>query len=106
MLTSALISKFIDVLGQANVEDNPSFIEVVNTSIEKTYTSLLPEEQAPVCQSKIAFTPAMDLGNVTLTPTKKKRGWPKGKPRKPKPASSTLAVSPLDEEAPATTETE
>lgn len=96
MLTSALISKFIDVLGQADVEDNPAFMDVVNTAITKTYASLLPDEQAPVCQSKVVFTPTIELGAVTLTPAKKKRGWPKGKPRKPKPAGSLLAVNPAE----------
>lgn len=96
MLTSALISKFIDVLGQADVEDNPAFIDVVNRSITKTYAALLPEEESPVCQAKIVFTPDKELGEVTLTPIKKKRGWPKGKPRKPKPAASLLAVVPED----------
>lgn len=94
MLTSALISKFIDVLAQADVESNPDFITVVNNAIDETYESLSIEGVRPMCASKIAFTPTASLEGATLEAPKKKRGWPKGKPRKPKAKSmEALPVS-------------
>ena len=100
MLTSAIVSKFIDVLAHANMEDNPEFMNVVNESITKTYTALNIEGDVPVCQSKsIVFTPDIALTTPASTEAapKKKRGWPKGKPRKPKPATSMPAVAPSDD---------
>lgn len=97
MLTSALVSKFIDVLAHTDVEDNPDFITVVNNAIDTTYAALNVEGDRPVCQSKaIVFTPdiALTPANSTATAPKKKRGWPKGKPRKPRPATSMPAVAP------------
>ena len=95
MLTSTLVSKLIDVLAHTDLEDNPDFMTVVNDAVDTTYTALNIEGARPMCQSKtVAFTPDETITVASSEPPKKKRGWPKGKPRKPRPAPSTQVIQP------------
>ena len=97
MLTSTLVSKLIDVLAHTDLEDNPDFMTVVNDAVDTTYTALNIEGARPMCQSKtVAFAPDEPITVASSEPPKKKRGWPKGKPRKPRPAASSPAIAPLD----------
>lgn len=101
MLTSTLVSKLIDVLAHTDLEDNPDFMTVVNDAVAAvdttyiTYNALNIEGARPMCQSKtVAFTPDETITVASSEPPKKKRGWPKGKPRKPRPAPSTQVIQP------------